>query len=163
MEWQTSVTCNEYEDAINEAVEGLSLPHFYKTFFLHHVCIDLKDMNCISRKEKFRKYASLLQKQYPCTSEIKEIHIRRIIKHVIPNNFLHVVDTKENQSMLLITKTDKDIIQYLRGAILEWGINKLPKEESDWCKSQISSTNMLSSHFKKMDGSLVVPNDEFLA
>ena len=110
MEWQTSVTCDEYEDAINEAVEALSLPHFYKTFFHHHVCPDLKDMNCVNQKEKFRKYASLLQKKYPCTSEVKEIHICRIMKRVVPNIFLQVVDTKENQTMLYITKTDKDIV-----------------------------------------------------
>ena len=163
MEWQTSITYDEYEDAINEAVEALSLPHFYKTFFLHHVCPDLKEMNCVSRKEKFRKYACLLQKKYPCTSEIKEIHIRRIMKHVIPNIFLQIPDTKENQTMIHITKTDKDIVQYLGGAILKWGINKLPKEESDWCKTQVSTTNKLSSHFEKMNRGLVVPNDEFLS
>ena len=90
-------------------------------------------MNCVSQKEQFRKYASLLQKKYPCTSEIKEIHIRRIIKYVVPNIFLQVVDTKENQTMLQITKTVKDIVQYLCGDFLKWGINKSPKEESDWC------------------------------
>ena len=85
------------------------------------------------KKKKFRKYASLLQTKYLCTSEIKEIHVRRIMKHVIPNIFLQVVDTKENQTMLHIIKTDKDIVQYLCGDFLKWGINKSPKEESDWC------------------------------
>ena len=115
-------------------------------------------MNCVSRKEKFRKYACLLQKKYPCTSEIKEIHIRRIMKHVIPNIFLQIPGTKENQTMIHLTKTDKDIVQYLGGAIL-----KLPKEESDWCKTQVSTTNKLSSYFEKMNRGLVVPNDEFLS
>ena len=132
------------------------------TFFHHHVCPDLKDTNCVSRKEKFRKYASLLQKKYPCTSEVKEIHICRIMKHVVPNIFLRVVDTKENQTMLHIAKTDKGIVQHLFGAILKWGINKLPKE-SDWCKSQSSSTNKQSSHFQEMDRGLVEPNDEFFS
>ena len=51
MEWQTSITYDEYEDAINEAVEALSLPHFYNTFFLHHVCPDLKEINCVVEKK----------------------------------------------------------------------------------------------------------------
>ena len=161
MEWQTSTPFVEYEDIINEAVEALSLPHSYKTFFLRHVCPDLKDLNYVDQKEKFRKYACLLQKEYPCTSEIQEIHIRRIIKHVVPNIFLQVADTEENQAMLHVTKTDEDIVQYLCGAILKWGITKLPKKESDWCKSQISTTNELSSHFQKMDWGLVVPCDAF--
>ena len=131
MEWQTSTPFVEYEDIINEAVEALSLPHSYKTFFLRHVCPDLKDLNCVDQREKFRKYACLLQKEYPSTSEIQEIHIRRIIKHMVPNIFLQVADTEENQAMLHITKTDEDIVQYLCGAILKWGIIKLPKKESD--------------------------------
>ena len=144
MKWQTTVACDKYENAINEAVEALSLPHFYKIFFLYHLCPDLKDMNCVSRKKQFGKCASLLQKKYPCTSEMKEIHIHRITKHVVANIFLPAVDAKENQTMLHIIKTDKHVVQYLCGAILKWGINKLPK--NDWCKSHISSTNKLSSH-----------------
>ena len=162
MEWQTSVTCDKYEEAINEAVEALSLPHFHKTLFLHHVCPDLKDINCVSRKQQFGKYANLLQKKYPCTSEIKVIHMYRITKHVVSNILLQAVDTKENQTMLHIIKTDKHVVQYLCGASLKWGINKLPRE-NDWCKSHISSTNKLPSHFEKTNRGLVVPNDEFFS
>ena len=59
MEWQTSALIDQFEEVVNEAVEELSLPHAYKTFFLHHVCPDLEDMNHISKKEKSRKYVTI--------------------------------------------------------------------------------------------------------
>ena len=136
------------------------MPHIYKTFFLHHVCADLKEINSVNQKEKLKKYACILQKQYPFDFEIEEIHLRSMIKHVVPKMFLQSDKASSNETTLAITQTDKDIVQYLSGAILKWGIKKLTKE-SNWCRTQISKTTKLSDHFRKMDRSLIVPNDTF--
>ena len=163
MDWETSTLFDEYDKVLNEALEDLSLPHTYKTFFLHHVCADLKEINSVNQKEKLKKYACILQKQYPFDFEIEEIHLRRMIKHVVPKMFLQCNETSSNETTLAITQTDKDIVQYLSGAILKWGIKKLTKEESNWCRTQISKTTKLSDHFRKMDRSLIVPNDAFFS
>ena len=84
MDWETSTLLDEYDKVLNEALENLSLPHIYKTFFLYHVCADLKEINSVNQKEKLKKYACILQKQYPFDFEIEEIHLRRMIKHVVP-------------------------------------------------------------------------------
>ena len=159
MEWQTNVIFDE--DVVNEAIEALSLSHRYKTFFIHHVFPDLKDISCLSEREKFRKYACLLQKQYPCTSEIKEIHINRIIKYVFPRMLLQSTAEKEIEKEISVSQSDRDIVQYLCGAILKWGINKLPEQQSNWCKAQVSTTNKLPAHFQKLDRGLIVPNTAF--
>ena len=161
MDWETSTLFDEYDKVLNEALEDLSLPHIYKTFFLHHVCADLKEINSVNQKEKLKKYACILQKQYPFDFQIEEIHLRRMIKHVVPKMFLQSDETSSNETTLAITQTDKDIVQYLSGAILKWGIKKVTKEESNWCRTQISKTTKLSDHFRKVDRSLIVPNDTF--
>ena len=51
--------------------------------------------------------------------------------------FLQANDTTSNKATLAIPQSDKDIVQYLSAAILKWGIKKLTKEESNWCKTQI--------------------------
>ena len=163
MDWETSTLFDEYDKVLNEALEDLSLPYIYKTFFLHHVFADLKDINAVNQKEKLKKYACILQKQYPFDFKIEEIHLRRMIKHVVPKMFLQSDETSSNETTLAITQTDKDIVQYLSGAILKWEIKKLTKEESNWCRTLISKTTKLSDHFRKMDRSLIVPYDTFFS
>ena len=118
MDWENSTLFDEYDKVLNEALENLSLPHIYKTFFLHHVCSDLKEINSVNQKEKLKKYTCILQKQYPFDFEIEEIHLRRMIKHAVPKMFLQSDETSSNETTLAITQTDKDIVQYLSGAIL---------------------------------------------
>ena len=59
MDWESSTPFEVYDEIQNEALEEMSLPHIYKPFFLHHVCTDLKEMNYVSKKEKFKKYACI--------------------------------------------------------------------------------------------------------
>ena len=81
----------------------------------------------MSDKEKFQKYDFVLQKPYASLDDsIEEINIKRVIKALVPKLFFNEHNTIVEDNNLHISKTDKDIVQYLAGASLRWGIKKFP-------------------------------------
>ena len=160
---EIQLNVDELDEVIADTVEALGLPKTYSSFFKSKVLPDLNYIDCMSDKEKFQKYAFVLQKPYASLDySIEEINIKRVIKTLVPKLFFNEHSTIAEDNNLHISKTDKDIVQYLAGASLRWGIKKFPEVESKWCKNQVSEICSLSAHFKnKEKGSLITPNGKF--
>ena len=71
----------EFDEVIAaDTLEALGLPKTYSSFFENKVLPDLSHINCMSEKEKFLKYAFVLQKPYASFDDsIKEINIKKVI------------------------------------------------------------------------------------
>lgn len=151
----------EGSDVILQSIEKLNLDDEYHSFFMSNVYADIEDIGHASPLEGLKKYSSVLQKHYTFgSSSVTEVNIKRIIKDVVPKMFslslFQIESDKEN-----VTGDDQNIVQYLSGAVLKWGIRALPEEGKNWCKRQVSKEKLNSVYFQQRDRGLLAPTKDF--
>ena len=133
---EIQLNVDEFDEVIADTVEALGLPKTYSSFFESKMLPDLNHIDCMSKNEKFQKYALVLQKPYASLDDsIEEINIKTVIKTLVPKLFFNQHRTIVKDKNLHFFETNKDIVLYLSGASLGWGIKKIPEVESRWCKS----------------------------
>ena len=105
----------------------------------------------------------MLQKQYAASdiSEISEINVKRILTAVVPkliNENQELQNSNPDKSM--VTESDENIVKYLAGAVLRWGLKKFHNEEKSWCQNQIVVAKE-DVYQNKVDRGLITCTDTF--
>lgn len=122
-----------------------------------------------TKLQMLEKYSQIMQTQYHRNeSDPEEVYIKKILVTVVPkimNLRLGAQQKQAGGSTATVTKDDKDVIKYISGAVLRWGLKKFTTvDDEKWLSTHISVNGCLAPRFERANkGSLIVPSDEFLA
>ena len=128
----------EWNATIEQSITALELHPNLFSFFGEIILPRLKHLASLSLKAKLEKYSEILQTSF-ATTQITEMDIKsllvKVANSVLFNNDISIEDSQLD--FAVPTDSDKKIITYLAGAVLNWGIKSLPtkKKSGVWLKS----------------------------
>ena len=154
----------EWNATVEQSIAALGLHPNLFSFFCEKILPRLKHLVSLSTKVKLEKYSEILQTSF-ATTQITEMDIKRLLVKVA-NSVLFNDDISIEDSQIdfaVPTDSDKKIITYLAGAVLNWGIKRFTNEEKEWCLAQVGKKSLDESVLPFTPGrNLIVCKEEFV-